>query len=82
MIADPLPRVFINPSFVPSVSDFIPYSIDSAQPVPTFRAPKDLSRSSDVIPSIPKRMSNDLSHRVPAITSHLNSITSAVMTRS
>jgi len=82
MIADSLSRVFINPSLVPSLSDFIPHSIDSPQPLPTFRAPQDFSSSSKVIPSNPKTTPNDSSRRFPLITSHPTTITSAAMTRS
>jgi len=64
VIADALPRVFINPSIVPSLSDFIPYSIDSPQPLPTFRASQDLSSSSKVIPSLTKTTPKDSSGRV------------------
>jgi len=81
VIADALSRVFINPSLVPSLSDFIPHSIDSLQPLPTFRAPQDFSGSSKVIPSLPKTMPNNPSCRVPPITSHPTSITHAAMTR-
>jgi len=82
MIADALSRVFINPSLVPSLSDFIPHSIDSLQPLPTFRASQYFTSSSKVIPSLPKTTPNDSSHRFPPITSHPTSITSAAMARS
>jgi len=82
VIADALSRVFINPSLVPSLSDFIPHSIDCPQPLPTFRAPQDFSSSSKVIPSPPKTTPNDSSRRFPPITSHPTSITSVAMTRS
>jgi len=82
VIADALTRVFINLSLVPSLSEFIPHSIDSLQPQPTFRAPQDFSSSSKVIPSVPKTTPNDSSRRFPAITSHSTSITSVAMTRS
>jgi len=36
VIVNALSRVFINPSLVPSLSDFIPHFIDSPQPLPTF----------------------------------------------
>ena len=81
-MADALSRMFINPSLVPSLSDFISHSIDSLQPLPTFRAPQDLSSSFKVIPSLPKTTPNNSSHRLPPITSHPTSITSAAMTRS
>jgi len=41
VIADALSRVFLNLYLVPSQSDFISHSIDSIQPLPTFRAPQD-----------------------------------------
>jgi len=82
MIADALSRLFINLSLVPFLSDFIPHSIDSLQPLPTFRAPQDFSSSSKVIPSLPKASPNNSSRRIPPITSHPTSITSAAMTRS
>jgi len=80
--ADALSRVFINPSLVPSLSDFIPQSIDFLQSLLIFRAPQDFSSSSKVIPSLPRTTPNDSSRRVPPITSHPTSITSAAMTRS
>jgi len=82
VIADALSRVFINPSLVPSLSDFIPHSIDSSQPLPTFQAPQDFSRRFKVISSPPKGTTNNSSHRIPPITSHPTSITSVAMTRS
>jgi len=82
VIADALSRVFINPSLVPSLSNFIAHSLDSPQPLPTFGAPQDFSSSSKVIPSLPKTTPIDSSYRVPPITSHSTSITSAAMTRS
>jgi len=82
VIADALSRVFITPSLVPSLSDFIPQSIDSPQPLPTFRAPQDFFSSSKVISSLPKTIPNDSSCRFPLITSHPTSITSAAVTRS
>jgi len=82
VIADALSRVFINPFLVPYQSDFIPHSIDSPQPLPTFRAPQDFFSSSKVIASLPKTTPNDSFRRVFPITSHPTSITSAAMTRS
>jgi len=81
VIADALSRVFINPSLVPSLSDFIPHSIDFPQPLPTFRSPQDFSGSSKIIQSLPKTTPNDSFRRVPPITFHPTSITSAAMTR-
>jgi len=82
VIADALSRVFIKPSLVPSLLNFIPYYIDSLQALPTFRAPQDFLSRSKVIRSLPKTMPNDFSRRVPSIRSHPTSITSAAMTRS
>jgi len=82
VIADALSRVFINPSPIPSLADFIPHSIDSPQPLLTFRAPQDFFSSSKVIPSLSRTTPNDSSRRVPPIESHPTSITSAAMTRS
>jgi len=72
VIADALSRVFTYPSLVLSLSDLISHSewIDSSQPLPTFRAPQDLSSSSKVIPRFTNTTPNDSSNRVSSTTSH------------
>ena len=80
--ADALSSVFINLSLVRSLLDFIPHSIDSLQPRPTFRAPQAFPSISKVILSLTKTMSNDSSHRFSHTPFHLTSISSEVMTRS
>ena len=75
MIADTLSRVFINPFLVLFLSDSIPHSIESPQPLPTFKVLQEFSSSSKVIPSLSKPKPYNSLYRIPPITPYSTSIT-------
>jgi len=83
VIADAFSRVFINPSLVPTPSDFIPSSVDSSLPPQFSRSPKSFPSSFSFNPTPSSSSPNDSAPPDSPRTNHLPTImTAATTTRS